>query len=54
MLSNCAYASMCQVPALQRIELYKTPACCFVTTRILVVDLLSNRVLPRNIAGGRG
>ena len=36
---------------MERIELYKTPACCFVTTRILVVDLLSARVLPRNIAG---
>ena len=41
-----------QVSAVERIELYKTPACCFVTTRILVVDLLCARVLPRNIAGG--
>ena len=41
-----------KVSAVERIELYKTPACCFVTTRILVVDLLCARVLPRNIAGG--
>lgn len=43
-----------QVPALERIELYKSRTCCFVTTRILVVDLLSSRVLPRQIAGGWG
>ncbi|KAG1666401.1 hypothetical protein FOA52_006510 [Chlamydomonas sp. UWO 241] len=39
------------VPAVERIELYKTPACCFVTTRILVVDLLCARVQPTRIAG---
>eukprot|EP00877_Chromochloris_zofingiensis_P000132 jgi/Chrzof1/10119/Cz04g29130.t1 len=40
-----------EVPAIDRIEHYKSRGCCFVTTRILVVDLLSHRVLPRDIAG---
>ncbi|GAX84863.1 hypothetical protein CEUSTIGMA_g12284.t1 [Chlamydomonas eustigma] len=40
-----------EVPALERIECYKKPDSFFVTTRILVVDFLSARVLPQNIAG---
>ena len=33
-----------ETPSAQRIELYRSRACLFVTTRILVVDLLSARV----------
>lgn len=40
-----------EVPATERIEHYKANKCCFVTTRILVVDLLCGRVLPKQIAG---
>lgn len=40
-----------EISAQERIELYRMKRCCFVTTRILVVDFLSNRVLPKEIAG---
>lgn len=40
-----------EVPAAERTAHYAANACCFVTTRILVVDLLCARVAPRNIAG---
>lgn len=40
-----------EVPAADRIQLYRSRACCFVTTRILVVDMLSSRILPKQIAG---
>jgi DNA excision repair protein ERCC-4 len=40
-----------ELSATDRIELYRTRACCFVTTRILVVDLLAARVLPEQVAG---
>jgi DNA excision repair protein ERCC-4 len=40
-----------EVPAIERIELYQKSRCCFVTTRILVVDLLSSRLRPTGIAG---
>lgn len=33
-----------ETPSAQRIELYRSRACLFITTRILVVDLLSARV----------
>jgi hypothetical protein len=33
-----------ETPSAQRIELYRSRVCLFVTTRILVVDLLSGRV----------
>ena len=31
-------------PALARVELYRTKSCIFITTRILVVDLLNHRL----------
>ena len=40
-----------EVPALTRIELYGSCPCLFVTTRILVVDMLSRRVQGRHISG---
>ena len=40
-----------EVPALTRIELYGSRPCLFVTTRILVVDMLSRRVQGRHISG---
>jgi DNA excision repair protein ERCC-4 len=40
-----------QTPAAQRQLLYKKGGCCFVTSRILVVDLLTKRVDPLLIAG---
>jgi len=40
-----------QVPAMERIELYRSRRCCFVTTRILVVDLLTHRLAPQQVAG---
>jgi hypothetical protein len=40
-----------EVSAPDREELYRTQACLFVTTRILVVDMLNNRIQPRQIAG---
>jgi len=39
------------VPAPERLALYRSNACCFVTTRILVVDLLCGRAQPGAIAG---
>ena len=39
------------VPAPERLALYRSTACCFVTTRILVVDLLCGRAQPKAIAG---
>eukprot|EP00798_Chlamydomonas_sp_ICE-L_P001796 gene1796-33216_t len=39
-----------EVPSTERAELYKLRTCCFVTTRILVVDFLSMRVKPSQIA----
>lgn len=35
----------------ERLRLYNTCSCMFVTTRILVVDLLSGRLSPSDIAG---
>lgn len=35
----------------ERLRLYRTCSCVFVTTRILVVDLLSERLLPADITG---
>lgn len=35
----------------ERLRLYATSSCLFVTTRILVVDLLSGRLDPRSISG---
>ena len=35
----------------ERLRLYKSCSCLFVTTRILVVDLLSGRVAPSDVAG---
>ena len=40
-----------EISATGRIELYRGKACLFVTTRILVVDMLNSRVLPNQIAG---
>lgn len=40
-----------EVPAAERLELYYSRATLFVTTRILVVDLLASRIRPRDIAG---
>ncbi len=40
-----------EISAAGRIELYRGKACLFVTTRILVVDMLNSRVLPNQIAG---
>lgn len=40
-----------EVPAVERIELYKSRAACFVTARIAVVDLLTSRLAPAKIAG---
>ncbi|GAB4818898.1 hypothetical protein N2152v2_005944 [Parachlorella kessleri] len=40
-----------EVPAAERSTLYHAHACLFVTTRILVVDLLSSRLAARDIAG---
>lgn len=39
------------VPAIDRIKLYQSNAACFVTTRILVVDLLSARCKAPDVAG---
>eukprot|EP00803_Ostreobium_quekettii_P007976 evm.model.scf_384EXC.7 EVM.evm.TU.scf_384EXC.7 scf_384EXC:87735-88274(+) len=39
------------VPAAERLEHYGDGRVCFVTTRILVVDLLSGRLAPRGVAG---
>ena len=39
-----------EVPAADRTTLYQTRSCLFVTTRILVVDMLSSRVRPPDIA----
>jgi DNA excision repair protein ERCC-4 len=41
-----------EVPATERINLYRSNAAAFVTARILVVDFLSARLLPRHVAGG--
>ena len=57
MLSDLSTTFACgarQVPSLERIELYKRRSCCFVTTRILVVDLLAARVKPGQVAGETG
>lgn len=40
-----------EVPAAERVGHYRSSACCYVTTRILVVDMLSGRVAPGQIAG---
>ena len=40
-----------EITAAGRIELYRGRACLFVTTRILVVDMLNSRVMPKQIAG---
>lgn len=40
-----------EVPAAERVGHYRSNACCYVTTRILVVDMLSGRVAPGQIAG---
>lgn len=40
-----------EVPALDRINYYRTKPCCFVTTRILVVDFLSARIQTEQVAG---
>lgn len=40
-----------EVPATDRLDLYHARACLFVTTRILVVDLLAARIRPKDIAG---
>ena len=40
-----------EITAAGRVELYRGKACLFVTTRILVVDMLNSRVLPNQIAG---
>lgn len=40
-----------EVPASDRLDLYHTRGCLFVTTRILVVDLLASRIRPKDIAG---
>ena len=40
-----------EMPSAQRTELYQTKANLFVTTRILVVDLLTGVVQPKQIAG---
>ena len=40
-----------EVPAIERIDYYNSSRCCFVTTRILVVDLLSSRAQANRIAG---
>jgi DNA excision repair protein ERCC-4 len=40
-----------EVPAVERIDHYNSNRCCFVTTRILVVDLLSSRAQASQIAG---
>lgn len=40
-----------EVPAAERAALYHSASCLFVTTRILVVDLLSGRVAAKDIAG---
>lgn len=40
-----------EVPATERGSLYRSAACLFVTTRILVVDLLSGRLQPTEVVG---
>ncbi|GMH40938.1 hypothetical protein BSKO_08842 [Bryopsis sp. KO-2023] len=40
-----------EVPATERIEHYRQGKCCFVTTRIFVVDLLSARAKPDAVKG---
>jgi hypothetical protein len=35
-----------ETPAAARVDLYRTQPCVFITTRILVVDLLNNRLQP--------
>ena len=40
-----------EMPSSLRTELYQTKACLFVTTRILVVDLLNSVVQPKQVAG---
>ena len=38
-------------PSLQRIRLYRTKSCLFITTRILVVDMLNSRVRGNQVSG---
>ena len=38
-----------EMPSNLRTELYQTKACLFVTTRILVVDLLNSVVQPKQV-----
>ena len=40
-----------EVPSDQRVKLYQSLQCCFVTTRILVVDLLCGRLASSSVAG---
>ena len=40
-----------EMPSSLRTELYQTKACLFVTTRILVVDMLNSVVQPKQVAG---
>ena len=39
------------LPSAERLRLYETSSCLCVTTRILVVDLLSGRLDPANVSG---
>lgn len=38
-----------EMPAAARVELYRTQSCLFITTRILVVDLLTNRLQAHQV-----